>query len=55
MVFVAVVVLTILCGGAAGVIALTYGTKMSPSLAQYQKVLLGTFAAGATAIFALLR
>jgi hypothetical protein len=54
-VFVAVVVLTVVCGGAAGSIALAYGAKRSPSLAQYQKVLLRVFAAGAVAIFALLR
>jgi hypothetical protein len=54
VVFWTVVFLTVLCGGAAGILAFACGTETSPSLAQYQKALLHVFVAGALAIFGLL-
>jgi len=54
VVFLSVLFLTIVCGGGAGIIAIAWGTQMSPSLAEYQEELSRLFTAGALAIITLL-
>jgi hypothetical protein len=54
LIFSAVVALTIICGGVDGYIAIAYGGRISPSLAEYQEKLSSLFTAGAGAIIGLL-
>jgi hypothetical protein len=54
VVFWTVLFLTVVCGGAAGILALACGPQLSASLADYQEQLLRIFIAGAVAIFSLL-
>jgi hypothetical protein len=55
VVFWTAVLLTVACGGAAGILSLAYGAELPPPLAQFQAHLLEIFVAGALAIFGLLQ